>query len=127
MRIKPHPWLWFLTLTLDGSANPERETFSWLARGWKHVRQYLKRHGMVHYTWVREQGHNATRRVHLRYTTILRGESAGDDGLKIDMQRQWPEQAWWFHGHEPDEACDDCDPREMERRRSMRARKAKQT
>ena len=65
LRINPHPWVWFLTLTLDGVANPERETFKRLAAGWKHVRQYLKRHGMVNYTWVREQGHNATRRVHL--------------------------------------------------------------
>lgn len=65
LRIKPHPWLWFLTLTLDGEANPERGTFKRLAKGWKHVRQYLKRHGMLNYTWVREQGHNATKRVHL--------------------------------------------------------------
>lgn len=65
MRVSPHPWLWFLTLTLEGNGNPERQTFSRLAKGWKHVRQYLKRHGMTNYTWVREQGHNATKRVHL--------------------------------------------------------------
>lgn len=65
LRIEPHSWRWFLTLTLDCDGAAVRENFQRLARGWGNVRKYLKRHGMGNYTWVREQGHNATRRVHL--------------------------------------------------------------
>lgn len=65
LRIQPHEWRWFLTLTLRGDGSATKENFARLAHGWGNVRKYLKRHGMTNYTWVREQGHSGTRRVHL--------------------------------------------------------------
>jgi hypothetical protein len=77
MRLKDQRYDWFLTLTLAGDGRPTRENFAKLSHGWKNVRQYLKRNcGLEDYTWVREQGKQGSRRVHLHVALRCRRISA---------------------------------------------------
>lgn len=66
MRVAKQPARWFLTLTLSGDGQPTKDNLARLARGWRAVRQWLKRrYRLTAYTWARECGANATRRLHL--------------------------------------------------------------